>query len=354
VIAFAGDTDHRKEFAMDGRKRIAIACQGGGSHTAFTAGALKRLLQDDRYDVVAVSGTSGGAICAVLAWYALIQHNGGGAAARAARLLDSFWKDNSASELHDWLLNEWFLWVNRLQGTVVLPEISPYSTPTSSWAHSRLKEMLEKRVKFKKIETPLEGSSPMLLVGAVDVLSGEFRAFNSRRDEISAETILASTALPTLFRAVHTDGGVYWDGLFSQNPPIRELPRANPDEIWVIQIDPQKRDEEPKSMADILDRRNELAGNLSLYQEIKFIQKMNHLVNTLGDPKASPPEDRRLRVPGRDGKEDREYKHIEVRWIRMSTPLDYASKLDRNPTFIRRLMNYGERRAEEFLREHAG
>jgi NTE family protein len=101
VIAYPGDTDHRKEFAMDGTKRIAIACQGGGSHTAFTAGALKRLLQDDRYDVVAVSGTSGGAICAVLAWYALIQHNGEGAAARAARLLDSLWKDNSASEFYD-------------------------------------------------------------------------------------------------------------------------------------------------------------------------------------------------------------------------------------------------------------
>ncbi len=26
-------------------KRVAIACQGGGSHTAFTAGALKRLLR---------------------------------------------------------------------------------------------------------------------------------------------------------------------------------------------------------------------------------------------------------------------------------------------------------------------
>ena len=27
--------------------RVAIACQGGGSHTAFTAGVLSRLLQPD-------------------------------------------------------------------------------------------------------------------------------------------------------------------------------------------------------------------------------------------------------------------------------------------------------------------
>ena len=64
----------------NGRVRVAIACQGGGSHTAFTAGALKRLLADERYEVVASSGTSGRAICAVLAWYALLEN--GGAAGR--------------------------------------------------------------------------------------------------------------------------------------------------------------------------------------------------------------------------------------------------------------------------------
>jgi NTE family protein len=324
---------------MDGEKvRVAIACQGGGSHTAFTAGALKRLLKDDRYEVVALSGTSGGAICAVLAWSALLEDGGEGAATRAARQLDAFWQDNSASQLYDMLWNEWLLWVNRLQGTVVLPTISPYSTPLSYWAHGRLKQMLQRRVKFKNVGTPLKGSSPMLLVGAVDVLSGEFRAFNSRRDEITAETILASTALPTLFRAVGTEGAVYWDGLFSQNPPVRELTDAKPDEIWVIQIDPESREKEPKSMVDILDRRNELAGNLSLYQEIHFIEKINELVDKLG-------EGERLRLP-----EGKEYRPIRVRRIEMLKELDFASKLDRSPSFIRGLMDYGEERAEEFLR----
>ena len=63
----------------------------------------------------------------------------------------------------------------------------------------------------------------MLLIGAVDVRSGEFKAFNSRRDRISAEMILASAAIPNLFRSVQIDGASYWDGLFSQNPPVREL-----------------------------------------------------------------------------------------------------------------------------------
>lgn len=327
--------------------RVAIACQGGGSHTAFTAGALKRLLADERHHVVALSGTSGGAICAVLAWYALLEKGGAG---RAAELLDAFWRDNSAREFLEAFWNEWFLWVNRSQGSFVLPAISPYDTPTSDWAQNQLREMLTDHVDFKKIKSLSKKSSLMLLIGAVDVLSGEFKAFSSRRDEITAEMILASTALPTLFKAVHADGGVYWDGLFSQNPPIRELPRAKPDEIWILQIDPKKRDEEPTSMTDILDRRNELAGNISLYQEVHFLQKMNHLVKKLGDQDVSPKE-RTLYVTGEEGEEDREYKYIDIRWIRMSMPLDFASKLDRSPSFIRRLMKYGERRAEDFLEQ---
>ena len=111
MIAFPRNAVRRKELPMEGngKKRIAIACQGGGSHTAFTAGALKRLLREDRYEVVAVSGTSGGAICALLAWYGLLRENGKEAGARAAGLLDAFWRNNSASAPHDRFWNDWIV-----------------------------------------------------------------------------------------------------------------------------------------------------------------------------------------------------------------------------------------------------
>ena len=44
---------------------------------------------------------------------------------------------------------------------------------------------------FAEVGVQPEGTYPVLLVGAVEVLSGEFRAFNSRRDRITPETILA-------------------------------------------------------------------------------------------------------------------------------------------------------------------
>ena len=47
---------------------IDLALQGGGSHGAFTWGVLDRLLEEPRLEIVAISGTSAGAMnAAVLA-----------------------------------------------------------------------------------------------------------------------------------------------------------------------------------------------------------------------------------------------------------------------------------------------
>jgi predicted acylesterase/phospholipase RssA len=246
-------------------RKVAIACQGGGSHTAFTAGVLKRLLQAEelkQHEVVGLSGTSGGAVCALLAWHHLLR----GDAAGAAEALDAFWRDNSATAPHEQIINSWVLWASSLQNFITMPVVSPYyDTYFSVSALEEFKRMLERQVDFAKVGLQPEDSYPALLVGAVDVLSGEFKTFNSRRDRITPETILASAAIPTLFRSVRAgDGGTYWDGLFSQNSPVRELTDMRPDEIWVIQINPKELETEPQTVIEIVDRRNELSGNLSL------------------------------------------------------------------------------------------
>src|SRR5215212_2242963 len=318
-------------------RKVAIACQGGGSHTAFTAGVLKRLLRAEelkQYEVVGLSGTSGGAVCALLAWHNLLR----GDAAGAAEALDAFWRDNSATAPHEQIVNSWVLWANSLQNFITMPVVSPYyDNYFSVSALEDFKRMLERRVDFAKVGLQPEDSYPVLLVGAVDVLSGEFRAFNSRRDRIIPETILASAAIPTLFRSVRPgDGGTYWDGLFSQNPPVRELTDEGPDEIWVVQINPKELDTEPRTVLEIVDRRNELSGNLSLYQELHTIEKIDQLLEE--------------GLLARDGK----YKQIVVRVIelsrsRFSHSLGTASKGNRDPGFIRDLMEHGEAQAEEFL-----
>ncbi len=312
-------------------RTVAIACQGGGSHTAFTAGALRRVLEEPDIRVAALSGTSGGAICALLVWYGLL--TGGRAEARA--LLERFWADNAATTVADRLANTWLVALARLEGQIAVPVVSPYAYPEV--AKQALTDLLTRHVDFERVarlQQDPPDDTPLLLVGAVDVASGAHRAFSSRSAEITLNAVLASAAVPVLFRAVHEGGSYYWDGLFARNPPVRELPQSDAEEIWVVRVNPRASTREPRSIAEIADRRNELSGNLSLEQELFFIRHVNGWVDRLGPP----------------------YRRVEVREIGLDLELDLASKLDRSPEFLRGLQDQGRAHAERLLADlpHAG
>ncbi|KYH27761.1 patatin-like phospholipase [Halalkalicoccus paucihalophilus] len=320
----------------DGTTHVAIACQGGGSHTAFTAGVLGRLLrerEDRAFEPVAFSGTSGGAVCATAAWYGLLE----GGTERAVETLEGVWRDLSARSAVDRMTNEWAV---RLAAVAErgwpVPGVSPYDVPFTSAGRDRFLEAIEAHVDFERASDLAADADLDLIVGAADVTEGEFATF--RNAGVTAESVLASAAIPTLFEAVEIDDHWYWDGLFSQNPPIREFlePReleAKPDEIWIVQINPKRRDDVPESLEEIADRRNELAGNLSLYQEVDFIEQVNDWLD--------------------EGALSEEYKPIDVEFIEMGGELSTSSKLDRDPEFIDRLMQRGARRAERFLEERS-
>lgn len=318
-------------------KRIAIACQGGGSHTAFTAGVLQSLLAGmapDRHRIHGLSGTSGGAMCAALAWTGLLEGN----PEHGAALLQSFWERMSTTQLSDYWGVQWLLFQQRSRAIFGLPEITPYLLPNTG--QDFLADLLEEHIPFAKLQSLVTAHSPSLMIGAVEVLSGDFTVFHSHPEKgepsISLGALLASAAIPEMFRAVHIGEGVYWDGLFSQNPPIRgflagkESRDAKPDEIWVIQINPNLRSREPKTSNDIDDRRNELAGNLSMRQELFFVKQTNDWLHEKWLSAAH-------------------FKHVEVRFIPLELELDYASKLDRSPAFIDGLLEEGRRKGREFL-----
>lgn len=153
---------------------------------------------------------------------------------------------------------------SRLEGIATLPPLSPYWFPASAQEEFRKElaglvpeEELGRLVPEEQVTE--RNGRPLLLVGAVDVINGEFMVFSSegpkrhttvtnrKRNELkyhrlTLDSIVASAAVPPLLRAVHVNGGVCWDGLFSQNPPVHDLPDApatRPDEIWIVQINPQ-------------------------------------------------------------------------------------------------------------------
>ena len=303
--------------------RVAIACQGGGSHTAFSAGVLKRLLRSDvnrGFEVTALSGTSGGAICAALAWQGLLLDEGTAA-------LERFWSRNLASSLQEVWLNNVVVNAVRAGQRGALPGINPNDAPVD-WAQGELRKEVAAMFEPEQIAQAFDRASPQLFVSAVNVLSGEFKVFENL--EVSVDALLASAAVPSLFQAVKLGQDHYWDGLFSENPPLLSLTKTRPDEIWVVQINPKVRQTLPRTFEEITDRHNELIGNLSLERDLRFIERINRLVE-----QGALTSDK--------------YASIKIRRIVMRRDLDYASKLDRRPTFIRELMDYGEAEADTFL-----
>ena len=74
-------------------KKIDIALQGGGAHGAYTWGVLDRLLEDERIDIVGVSGTSAGAMNGA----ALVQGLAEGKRETAQKLLHDYWATSNGS-----------------------------------------------------------------------------------------------------------------------------------------------------------------------------------------------------------------------------------------------------------------
>jgi NTE family protein len=311
--------------------RVAIACQGGGSHTAFTAGVLKRLLREwdaDR-ELVGISGTSGGAFNALAAWYGLVTAD----ESRAIELLDAVWADLVADDPADRVANEWLVGLDRLESAgLPLPTVSPYQNPASRLGTERIRSTLERHIDFDAVPDLCGRTAPELVVGTVDVQGGAFETFTN--EDVTPEAVLASAAVPTLFEGVEIHGHLHWDGLFSQNPPINDLfhgPRK-PEELWVVQINPQEREGTPTTLPEIADRRNELSGNISLNQELHFVERVNEWID-------------RGHLPASD------FQRTTVRRIEMADTYHCSTKLDRSPSFVAELMDRGAAAAATFLDE---
>jgi len=357
------------------KPKIAIACQGGGSQTAFTAGVLKGLVDQQfgrDFNVVSISGTSGGAVCATLLWFGFWKNE----QPLCRRLID-FWKDLTAQDWAENTFNDAIVQGLRMVNSGLLPAFqlspsSPFVQSALAWMTVGLRKtfadfptVLRKHIDFDEIAAwgpRLE--PPVLILGAANVSTGQLAKFVSRQEPIRLEHILASAAVPSIFPAVPIGEHGYWDGLFSDNPPVEVLIRARtvgpeniPEEIWVIKINPTYKfvPERPEA---IFDRRNQMEGNISLFQQLDHLQLINEMI--LQD--AFRPEylarfdiKAPIRIPKSFSTDpDRPY---YIPWIEMpdevQETLDYQGKIDRSPQNINRLIELGEAAAHTFLSRRA-
>jgi NTE family protein len=232
---------------------VDLALQGGGSHGAFTWGVLDRLLEESWLRIDGISGTSAGAMNAVV----LVDGYEAGGPKGARVSLENFWRRVSHSALFspirrspvDILLGRWTLDTSPffVAFDMAARLFSPYDL--NPQGVNPLREILADCVDFSRVAK----SSIRLFVTATNVRTGRGRVF--RNGELTPDVLLASACLPTLFQAIQIEGDAYWDGGYSGNPTITPLVReCDSKDTLLVAVNPVERQGTPRSAREILDR----------------------------------------------------------------------------------------------------
>lgn len=259
---------------------ITVALQGGGAHGAFTWGVLDRLLEEPGLEIEGVSGTSAGAMNAVVLANGLLR--GGAEIARAE--LARFWR--RISEVGMAAFNPYQstpmqaisrAWnIDYSPATMVLDVVAQFVSPyqLNPLDRNPMRDLLNELIDFDALNA---ASRPKVFVCATNLQTTAMRIFAN--GDLSTEALLASACLPQLHRAVDVDGAYYWDGGFIGNPVLKPLIRECPGaDLLLIQINPLQRSSLPITSRDIMDRLNEVTMNAALVRELDVIATLNGLI----------------------------------------------------------------------------
>ncbi len=317
-------------------KAVNLALQGGGAHGAFTWGVIDQLLEDGRISFEAISGTSAGAMNAVVIADGMLR--GGPEAAREA--LHDFWyavsvdgaKNPVKRNPINWFLGDWSLdnSPSYLFFDVFTRMVSPYEV--NPFNINPLRTLIEDRVEFERLRSCTQTK---LFVPATNVHTGRVRVFKTW--EMTADAVLASACLPFLFQAIEIEGVPYWDGGYMGNPVLFPFfDSCASADVLLIQINPLERRETPRTAREILNRVNEITFNASLMKEFRAIEFVSRLIES--------------------GKLDpAEYTQIKLHRVEDDTalePLSASSKLNTEWAFFEHLRDVGREAAQRWLDEN--
>lgn len=324
-------------------KTINLALQGGGAHGAFTWGVLDRLLDEERLGFEAISGTSAGAMNAAMVKTGYVEGDNKGAKER----LDAYWAEIrrqsvlNVNPMRDWLklfspgaaqiAELVYSSPAYLAQDFIQRNLSPYDWNPLDL--NPLRDLLDDLIDFDLV---CRDCNPHLHVCATNVRSGKIKVFDDA--DLSVDVILASAALPFLFKAVEIAGEHYWDGGYMGNPALYPLFAARSKDIVIIHVNPIERPDVPTHARDILNRVNEISFNATLLRELRAIDFVNRLI-----------EDGHLTQ-----KQKRDLLIHSIRNDPIMADLNVATKLSPEPELLDHLKVEGQKAADAFLTAHWG
>jgi NTE family protein len=323
---------------MAAKKRtLNLALQGGGSHGAFTWGVLDRLLEEDDIEITAISGTSAGAMNAVVVGEGLME----GGPQKAREQLDHFWNGmgEAAARISPFQRTPWQKATDDFSlqfspmyemSLAISRMVSPYQL--NPFGYNPLRDALLELIDFDRVR---KSRKVKLFINTTHVATGGLRCF--REHELTVDMVLASGCLPYLFQTPMIDGEGYWDGGYIANPAIEPMTRATgTEDALIVQLNPIVRNEIPKTAHEITDRLNEITFNASLVTELRFIGERNRLV-----------ENGELRSD--------KYREIHLHMIHGDDELGRfppSSKLLSETAFLHKLKALGRDACEQWLDKH--
>lgn len=283
-------------------KEIGLALQGGGAYAAFTGGVLKALLSSRRgflpaQDIRSISGTSGGALNAVLLGLAL--HEG---RRNLTYYVDRLWQFNRI----EFLIKEQCLTLQLIPDEYIAAFVTlgrrfKAAAPAlaealsgSSRSPKLLAQILERVVRAAAPTLPQDADAPLLpaarpyvVVAATEVRTAAAHYFTNntrlvtrferRRiakqfqvlNTLTFNGLLASLAHPSAFEPVRIGENVYWDGYYTANPPFTYLFGESCREVILIRLVQARRDEVSQDEAFIHDRTEEIVQSATIGKEIQ-------------------------------------------------------------------------------------
>ncbi len=321
----------------NGKKKVSVALQGGGSHGAFSWGVMDRLLEDGRFEIEGLTGTSAGGMNAVAIAQGLMK--GGNQAARDE--LKAFWQKISDSGKNsplnhrgpiDKALGKYTMYHS--PGFVIFDYLSRMFSPyeLNPLQIDPLKDVIASSFDFDALRK-FKGVKVYLC--ATHVQTGKLRIFGL--DEMKIEALQATACLPTIHNAVKVDGEYYWDGGFIGNPVFFPLiyDCESPD-IILIQLNPTVREKIPTTAREIGDRLNEITNNASVVREMRAISFISDLID---DGKLDPKETKRV------------FMHM-IEDEDTFADLGWSSKLNTEWDFFMHLFEKGRAAADKWIKEN--
>lgn len=282
-------TKSKKSSIRPTERRITLVLQGGGALGAYQAGVYQALAEYG-YTPHWIAGTSIGAI------------NGGIIAGntsqnRLARL-EEFWRtvcerdfwnaalisDSAHSFYSFWSAVEaifagrpGFFTPRPFNPLAVFPVGS--AETASYYDTAPLRTMLDRLIDFERIND----QTIRLSLGAVHITTGKLRYFDSKKERICAEHIMASGALPPGFPAVRVEGELYWDGGIYSNTPLDvvldDLPRVDNLCFMVALFNPAGP--EPRSIPQVESRLKDITYGTRAKEHIQAYRRTHNLRRAL-------------------------------------------------------------------------